>query len=46
MGGSGGSSEDQMSIEMEIVKDCAHEVPDGNKKSIDNWTRGHSCTFW
>jgi hypothetical protein len=43
LGDSGGSSEDQNAGENANNKDCVHEISDGNKDSICNWTSGHSC---
>jgi hypothetical protein len=48
---SGGSSEDLNAYRHVDGKECAHEVSDGNKDSVWNWTTGCLCyiltkTLW
>jgi hypothetical protein len=41
-GNSGGSSESQNADRSGGSKDCIQKASDGNKNSIENWTRGYS----
>jgi hypothetical protein len=43
MGDFGGSSENQNGDRNVDSKNSAREISDGDKNSIGNWTRGHSC---
>jgi hypothetical protein len=44
MGDSGGRREDQNADRNVDIKDYAHELSDGDKDSIGNWTKtGHLC---